>query len=110
MSKKEYKKYSSIGRIKKVTNRKTGQETLKLEFTQGLNINRNAVAYVNDYIGNIDRLLESGAIDVVEADKRKSLAKQTVKAKDGTEFLVETVKQIMLDVESNKEQTQDNKF
>lgn len=107
---KEHKKYSSIGRIKKVTNKKTGSETLKLEFTQGLTINRNAVAYVNDYVGNVDRLLESGAIDVVEADKRKSLAKQTVKAKDGTEFLVETVKQIMLDVESNKAEESSNKF
>jgi hypothetical protein len=107
---KEHKKYSSIGRIKKVTNKKTGSETLKLEFTQGLTINRNAVAYVNDYVGNVDRLLESGAIDVIEADKRKSLAKQTVKAKDGTEFLVETVKQIMLDVESNKVEESSNKF
>lgn len=108
---KEQKKYSSIGRIKRVTNKKTGTETVKLEFTQGLTINQNAVAYVNDYVGNIDRLLESGAIDVVEADKRKSLAKQIIVAKDGTEFLVETIKQIMLDVQSNQQgASQTSKF
>lgn len=104
------KKYSSIGRITKVTNETTGQVTRKFEVTQDVNLKQNAVAYINDFIENIDRLVENKVIDVEEAAKRKANAKKKVTTKKGEQLLIETTHQLMLDVESNGGKTDLNKF
>jgi ABC-type proline/glycine betaine transport system ATPase subunit len=106
------KKYSSIGRIKKVTNETTGKVTRKVEITQDVVLKQNAVAYINDFVENIDRLVENKVIDVAEGLKRKTDAKQKFTTKAGEQLLIETTHQIMLDLDSNtgNKQTSKNSF
>lgn len=70
------KKQTSIGRLKTVTTA-SGTSFNVLEITQDIQLKRNDVVYLNDYIENVDFLVKSGLIEPAVGIERKKMAKRT---------------------------------